>query len=299
MRIGLALIVGIKKLNISMEVYMQRVEREIPKNCEIVFWGDTHGGSTLTHYNGIQMIIDYIVSKKNCYWAHMGDWIEAITTDDKRFNMNTLKGHSIPQDQADEMIELVRPIRKKGIVGLMGNHELKLHRITNLARYICEKLKIPYGTTESRIIFKNNGQRLFNAFVTHRINLLHSRAKDYIQAEANVKAALKQQLYKRMGDCAVMIAGHAHQLIVIPPNPELYLVDSTDGLKQHYLTGDMGREGEFIDPGRRWYGCSGSTRKRYVDGIDDYSDIYAPNELGCLILTVEGGKITDLRKFKV
>lgn len=64
MRIGLALIVGIKKLNISMEVYMQRVEREIPKNCEIVFWGDTHGGSTLTHYNGIQMIIDYIVSKK-------------------------------------------------------------------------------------------------------------------------------------------------------------------------------------------------------------------------------------------
>jgi predicted phosphodiesterase len=280
---------------------MQRIVKEIPKNCEIVFLGDTHGGSTLTHYAGINMIVDYIASKPRCFWVHMGDWIEAIATDDKRFNADTLKGKTIPHDQADEMIDYFMRIRKKGICGLLGNHELKLHRITNLVKYICGKknLDIPYGTTEARIIFTHGGKRLFNAFVTHRIKLLRSQAKDFIQAEANVKAALKQQLYKRMGDCAVMIAGHAHQLIVIPPNPELYLVDGPEGLKQAYLTGDMGREGEFIDPGRRWYGCSGSTRKRYVDGIDDYSDIYAPNELGFLIMTVDGGQVVDIRKFKV
>lgn len=280
---------------------MQRIEKEIPRTCEVVFLGDTHGGSTLTHYAGIQMMIDYIASRKNCFWAHLGDWVEAIATDDKRFNMDTLKGETIPHDQADEMVEIFSPIKEKGIVGLMGNHELKLHRITNLAKYICSKknLNMPYGTTECRIIFTHKGKRLFNVFCTHRIKLLRSQAKDFIQAEANVKAALKQQLYKRFGDCAVMIAGHAHQLITIPPNPELYLVDGPSGPKQNYLTGYMGREGEFIDPGRRFYGCSGSTRKRYVDGIDDYSDIYAPNELGCLIMTVEGGKVVDLRKFKV
>lgn len=278
---------------------MERIEREIPSNCEIVFLGDTHGGSLLTHYKGIQRVIDYIGAHKSCYWIHLGDWIEAIATDDKRFNMQTLRGQSIPHDQADEMIELFQPIKHRGICGLMGNHELKLHRITNLAQYICRNLQIPYGTTESRIIFHHRNRWLFNVFVTHRIKLLRSQAKDFIQAEANVRAALKQQLYKRMGDCAVMIAGHAHQLIVIPPNNELYLVDGKEGIKQHYLTGDMGRPGDFIDPARRWYGCAGSFRKRYVDGIDDYSDIYNPNELGCLIMTVSGGRVVNIRKYQV
>jgi len=254
----------------------------------------------LTHYNGIERVIEYIRSRKTCYWIHLGDWIEAIATDDKRFNLQTLRGQSVPHDQADEMIELFRPpIQDKGICGLMGNHELRLHRITNLAAYICRNLQIPYGTTECRVIVRNKRKWMFNMFVTHRIKLLRSNAKDFIQAEANVKASLKQQLYKRLGDCAVMIAGHAHQLIIIPPNNELYLVDGKDGIQQHYLTGDMGRRGDFIDPSRRWYGCAGSFRKRYVDGIDDYSDIYNPNELGCLIVVVRDGRVEDIRKFKV
>ncbi len=279
---------------------MQRVEKELPRNCEIVFTGDTHGGSKLTHYDGIQQIVEYIGTHENCYWEHGGDWIEAITTDDKRFSAQTaLSFLPTPQEQAKEMIKIFKPIRKKGICGLLGNHELKLHRIKNFARYICDELNIPYGTSEARMIFTNGNRKMFNVFVTHRISILKSNAKDFIQAQANIKAALKQRLYKRMGDCAVMIAHHAHQLIVIPPNPELYLVDSPTGVKQHYLTGDMGHKGEYIDYNRRWYGCAGSTRKRYVDGIDDYSDIYDPNQLGCLIMSVHNGRVENIREFIV
>jgi hypothetical protein len=287
---------------------MQRIECELPRNFEFVFLSDTHGGSQLTHYDGIVKIIDYIASRKNCYWGHGGDWIEAVTTDDKRYNSDHYankdengkpKNTPIPMKQAKEMIQMFKPIKKKGIYGLGGNHELKLHRFGNLAEEICDDLGIPYGTRTARIVFNHKGQCMFKAFVTHDVPMLRSNAKDYIQQQANIQAALKQSLYKRMGDCAVMIAAHIHQLIVIPPTPQLYLVDSPDGVKQNYLTSDMGSEGQYIDYDRRWYGCSGSTRKRFVDGIDDYSDIYAPNELGCLIMYVQDGAIQDIRKMKV
>jgi hypothetical protein len=277
---------------------MQRVESKIPMDCEIVFWGDTHAGSMLTHYDGINEIIEHIGMTPKCYWVHMGDWIEAIMTDDKRFQSDGVK-EPIPLKQVKEIVKLVKPIRKQGICGLGGNHELKHHRFGNLAEEICEQLSIPYGTRTARIIHSHKGKHLFNSFVTHDIRTLRSAAKDYIQQQANIKAGLKQQLYKRMGDCAVMIAGHLHQLFVVPPNKQLYMIDSKDGVKQRYLGGDTGKEGQYINPDQRWFGCSGSTRKRFVDGIDDYSDIYDPNELGCLIMYVHRGKIEDIRKFIV
>ena len=287
---------------------MQRIECELPKSCEFVFWGDSHGGSQLTHYEGIGEIIEYIGTHRYCYWEHGGDWIEAIMSDDKRFNDDLYankdekgkpKPTSIPLKQANQMINMVRPIRKKGRAGLGGNHELKLHRFGNLSEYICGELGIPYGTKTARLIFNNNNKRMFNVFVTHDVPIFRSQAKDFIQGQANMLAAMKQSLYKRMGDCAAMICHHAHQLMIIPPNPELYLVDGKTGVKQHYLQGDMGVEGQYIDHNRRWYGCAGSTRKRFVDGIDDYSDIYAPNELGCLIMTIHNGVIENIRKFTV
>jgi len=287
---------------------MQRIECDLPRNFEFVFLGDTHGGSALTHYDGIQTIIEYIGTTKNCFWGHTGDWCEAVTTDDKRFNNDhyankDIKGQPkttpIPLKQANQMIEIFKPIKKKGIYGLGGNHDLKLHRFGNIAEYICNTLGVPYGTRTARILFRNKGKFMFNAFVTHDIPMLRSNAKDYMQQQANIKASLKMKLYRRMGDCAVMVAGHIHQLLVVPPTPQLYLVDGQLGIKQHYLIGDMGGEGKFINPDQRWYGCSGSTRKRFVDGLDDYSDIYDPNELGCLIMTVHDGQIQGIREFKV
>ena len=277
-------------------------------DCEVMLMGDTHGGSLLTHYDGIQKTIDYIGSNKKCYWTHGGDWIEAICSDDKRFNGEQYANKNadgktvntaIPLKQANQMIETFKPIRKKGIVGLGGNHELKLHRMGNLAEHICNGLGIPYGTRTARIIFTNKGKYLFSVFVTHDVPVFRSNAKDFIQAEANIKAAVKKSLYPRMGDCAVMIAHHCHQLLIIPPTPQLFLTDSPSGVKQHYLTSDMGKEGQYIDYDRRWYGCAGSYYKKFVDGIDSYSDIYAPNELGSLLMYIYDGKVENIRKFIV
>ena len=100
-----------------------------------------------------------------------------------------------------------------------------------------------------------------------------------------------------MGDCAVMVCGHAHWLAAVPPSKRLYLVDNPEGVKQNYLGGEMG-QGGYINPDQRWYGCSGSFYKAYVDGLSNYGS-FPPNELGFLSLIIDAGKIVELKEIVV
>lgn len=277
---------------------MQRIQYEIPLDCEIVFLGDTHGGSWLTYYEGIKKTVNYIGSRKNCFWAHGGDWCEAIIVDDKRFSLDGVK-EPIPLKQAKEIANLFKPIAKQGIVGMLGNHERKLLKFGNIVKeVICEMLNIHYGTMTSRICFTHNKKYFFNAFFTHHMPSLRSNAKDHIQAQANIQAALKKTLQDRMGDCVVMVGAHTHQLIAISPMEKLFVLDGKSGVKQGYTSGSMGNGG-YIHPDFRYYGSSGSFRKHYVDGIDDYGEAYAPVELGFLSLKLDGGKIVWWKKVTV
>lgn len=282
---------------------MQRIQQELPLDCEIVFCGDTHGGSHLTHYDGINAMIDYIGSQKNCFWAHGGDWCESIVVDDKRFSQDGTK-EPMPLKQAKEMVRIFRPIADKCIVGLLGNHERKLLKFGNIVKeVICATkkeggLEIPYGTMTSRICFTHNKKHFFNVFFTHHMPTLRSNAKDYIQAKANIEAALKKTLQDRIGDCAIMIGAHTHQLLAVEPISKLFVVDGKRGVKQGYTEGTLGNGG-YIHPDFRYYGSSGSFRKHYVDGIDDYGEAYAPVELGFLSLKLDGGKVAWWKKVTV
>lgn len=273
---------------------MQRITCEIPLNCRLYLSSCQHMGSYLCHYNGIARMVDTIEDDPLAHLFLLGDLLEAITTDDKRYVHDTQK-IPIPSKQKKEAIQVFNPIKRKIDLVLGGNHELKLHRYGNLAEEFAEEMDAPYGTRTARVIFTHKGKTLFRAFMTHDVPIFKSNAKDYTQKQANILAAMKNALHGRMGDCALMVCGHPHQLLVLEPSPILYLTDGEEGVKQHYLTGDMG-DGGFINIDQRYYGCAGSFRKKFVDGIDDYSDIYDPNELGYLICDVEDGKISKLRK---
>jgi hypothetical protein len=127
--------------------------------------------------------------------------------------------------------------------------------------------------------------------------LFKSNAKDWEQREANKKASLKLYLQEKLGDCSVMVCGHAHWLAVVPPSPRLYLTDGEKGVKQHYLKGDTAY-GKYINPDQRWYGCSGSFYKRYIDGYQNYGT-YDPNELGFLSLVIYKREIVELKRIIV
>jgi hypothetical protein len=179
---------------------------------------------------------------------------------------------------------------------MAGNHEMKLHRIGDFAEYICKGLNIPKGGYTTRITLTNDGKKLFTLFAWHgpARGMISSNAKDYEQRQANLKAALKMRMKYKQGDCAVMLMGHVHKLISVPPTYQLYLREGSNGLVQDYLGGQQ--TGKWIDPDLRWYGCTGAFLKLYADGVTGYAEIggYDPVELGYLLLKIQGGKIVAL-----
>ena len=283
---------------------MERIVKEIPLDCEIVLISDTHIGSKKAHITGIQRAVDFVKKKPNRFWIHLGDWIEAITTDDNRYETETTE-QPIPELQAKEAISMFLPIKEQGICGLLGNHERKLSRTINFGRSICEGLNIPYATESARVLFFKKEKRffkkkkpLFKFFIAHGNKVFRSNAKDFIQREANKKAALKISLQYKMGDCQLMAVGHAHWLAVVPPAKLLYLQDTEDGIKHRYLNQDETPEG-YIDFDRRWYCCTGSFYKLFIDGISGYNEPYDPNDLGFLNVIIQGGKIVDIQEIIV
>lgn len=277
---------------------MQRVEKIIPKDCEILCMGDTHE-DIMMHEKGLMKHIDYVLKKPDSrYIIHVGDWIEAITTDDKRYMYNQ-SSIPIPQKQADKMIEIFKPVAANMIVGLLGNHERKHHRVMNFAEYICNGLGIPYGTGMCRIIFKDSeGLMLFKFLACHGQWLFTSHAKDYEQQMANMKAMLRMRLGNlRFADCVLAMCGHAHKLLVSPPANLLYLNDKGKSIGQHYLETDC--TASYIPPEQRWFICTGSYRKNMVDGIDDYAEGYGPVELGCIKVIVKDGKVSNCEPMKL
>jgi len=287
---------------------MKRIEAVIERDSEVYLMSDTHE-DIMMNERGLTKHITHI-SKEPKYrkWIHLGDWIEAIATDDKRYQFVEVKDKNgnirqqcpIPHKQAQKISDIFMPIAEQGIVGLLGNHERRHHRIINLAEYICsEKLGIPYGTGMARVILKDsNGNRLFNFLVCHGAWLFTSNAKDYEQQQANMKAMLRMRLNAlRIADCALLACGHAHKLLISPPANPLYLNDSDQGMKQHYLETDC--TASYIPPEQRWCCCTGSYRKNMVDGMDDYAETLGPVELGCIKVIIKAGKIANVVPFKV
>jgi hypothetical protein len=278
---------------------MELISRNIPLNCEIVIGGDTHIGSTLCYEKGIAKLVKYVKENKDVYMIHMGDWIEAIATDDKRYQSDTTKT-PIPMLQADQAIELYSGISKRFLVGLCGNHEFKLHRYGDLAKYICEGVGTPYGGYVCKLSLYNKGNLLFKGFLGHGgSGALTSNAKDYEQGLANLKANLKKKLVNKASDCLIMGYGHYHQCLVVNPAERLIIGDDGKQITQNYLGAGLGTD-KYIEPERRWYFCSGTALKTFELGTASYSERagYDPIELMYISIKIRNGKPVSVeRKF--
>lgn len=128
---------------------MQRVARDIPKNCEILAGSCDHIGSIMCHREGVQNGVDWVASKKNRFAIRLGDAIEAIPITDKRYNIppreHKDKEEPLPLKQAKDAINIYKPIGKKIISWLGGNHERKLSPYGNLAKFMANEIGEPPG----------------------------------------------------------------------------------------------------------------------------------------------------------
>ena len=277
---------------------MRLLRKRIPLDCEIALAGDEHIGTILSHEVGIQDNIDWVMADpERRFTIRMGDEIDAICTDDPRFMK---EGGEImtPMEQMEVVRDAFKPIKNNIFCWLWGNHSQKLHRVGNLTHKLCKELGVDYGTWTSKITFTDfDDNPLFKGYFCHGMRgTLRSQAKDYDQAQANLKASLKLKLREKAADCSIMACGHFHQLLIVEPAPKLYLTDDGKSVKQNYLT--PGTLEKYIDPDRRWYACTGSFLKLFGEDMSGYAEIagYNPVELGYIIMEVRDGKIAGLRK---
>jgi len=232
---------------------------------------------------------------KNNYAVDGGDMIEAILADDSRFSQEKLT-EPLPLAQMNAAIQNRIPIKDNLLAILMGNHERKLWRFGDITEEVCRKLSVPYGTYSCKFSIKDSkGRLMYKVYETHGFKNITSTADDPKRRRSNMELILKRHLRFKAGDCAVMIKGHTHKLLVCKPEPELYLTDDEQRIQQEYTS--WGQNETYIHPDARWYGNAGSFLKLHGEGISGYAEImeYDPVELGFLILVVRNGEIQELR----
>ncbi len=276
---------------------------KLQNNHNLFLFGDKHDGSVLSTDRGWNKMVDLMCSEYDGvpasanYGVEMGDMIEAIMADDPRFSPDKLN-EPLPLEQMKMAIRRREPIKKKLLVILLGNHERKLWRFGNLTEEIAGKLDVPYGTYTSKITINDSKDNLmYKVYATHGFKGINSTADDPIRREANKRLALKRHLKFKASDCAVMVKGHAHKLLVSKPESDLYLYDDGKKIKQGYTGGKQ--TDEFIHPDSRWYGCTGSFVTLFGKDISGYAEVFEmdPTELGFLILKVRNRNIVSLDKY--
>jgi len=292
---------------------MRILKFQLPASHELVLAGDLHDGSLFSFEDGFLECREYVLSQSNRRLWLMGDMQEAIIIDDPRYDIASHQ--SLPYQSKNHVVDMLRPLGKQLLGGVIGNHEWKLRRFANLWLEICNELstdthRIEYGTMSAVLeiwSLSDPPDLMYKVFVHHGSFLtLRSQAKDFEQQQGNIKATFKRRMAPLMSDCLVMAAGHTHRLMVVPPTERLYLYSANDKLQQGYLT--QGNNGEYINPDQRWYVNTGSFYKLYAareghDGIphSGYAEQrgYEPMEIGFASLVCHDHKLREIKAIKL
>lgn len=275
---------------------MELISVDLPKSHRLILAGDLHLGTIACHLKGWERLLERVKSEKSTYLVLMGDMIEAITVDDKRFSSQVHDAQATPLLQMNEMLVQLKPLASKVLLCLTGNHEMKLWRYGDLTKWLCDTADIPYGGYSSKLEVHYKGKGAYKLYVTHGRLTVNSTADDPVRRLSNQRLALKRRLQHLAGDCAVMATGHCHKLLSLAPERELYLTDDGTHLHAKYTEGQQ--HGAYLDPNLRWYGSTGSFLKSSVVGATTYSEaaMYSPTQMGWLELVVEDMRIRSLEE---
>lgn len=113
--------------------------------AEVILWGDTHWGSPECDREKAKAMLDYCLQKK-MYLFCMGDLIESAT----RYSVGAgvYEQGLTPQEQIDEMLEMLRPHAEAGLVigFLQGNHEFRVYKESgvNVSKAMARELRVPF-----------------------------------------------------------------------------------------------------------------------------------------------------------
>lgn len=286
---------------------MKIISTALPRNYELCVSGDIHIGSPCTNIEHVKEMVNYVVNTDNCYMVNIGDNIEAISPSDKRFQFSNCEYQTI-QDQANAIIELFKPLKRKLLAIGTGNHEYKHINEFNIGRYIADQLDVPFGSVSYKLeVYDDRTMELMHKmFMHHGAGCVTSNSKDDIQAEANMKASVKNKLMKTAhADCIVHGMGHIHRSLIVEPtaHKKLHLTTENGKIKQHYRF-DEPQNVPYIAPDSRFYFSNPSFMKLYGDLSLDYCSyaenfMYSPSEIGYSKIIVNDGKVQTIEFVKL
>jgi hypothetical protein len=114
-----------------VEIITREFNVSIGDEINIYFIGDIHEGNVNHAEAEFIQAVDIIKNDPNGWWIGMGDYAEAITTDDKKrfnpitiaekYNIRDLK--DLPFKQAEVVYGRFKPIEDRCLCLLLGNHE--------------------------------------------------------------------------------------------------------------------------------------------------------------------------------
>lgn len=139
--------------------------------------GDIHAGAVYCSESSIRKKVAQIQEDDFAYWVGMGDYCEAITKNDKRFDVSGLadwvnKGNII-ESQRRFIVNLFKPIAHKCLGMLEGNHEvsIRLSHQDDLYSNICDDLgviKLGYSCFLDIAFSRLNGHvSMYRGHLTH------------------------------------------------------------------------------------------------------------------------------------
>jgi hypothetical protein len=282
---------------------MEILSYNLPLDWNLFLFGDDHEGAALRHDHGWEQLVDMMHSdysglpQSRNYGVHHGDIIEAIQTDDKRYESHETR-EPLTLAQIYQSIRNLDPIKKQMLCLLDGNHPQKLHKFGGISGHIAKELDIPYGTWAAKLIYKDYKDNIqFKHFCTHGSGSISSVADDPERRKTNYRLSLKRKLKNKFGDTVLNSMGHTHRIIICEPTRDLFITDEDHELKQHY-TGPPKIPMGYIHPDFRWYVNTGSFLKLYGDGISGYAERagYDPQELGFVCCLIRKGQIVQINK---
>ena len=248
------------------------------KKAELYIVGDTH--YPRGRREKFRKVVDEIKRKPNAYLLGLGDWVEAISQNDPRYDPEEMAqiiskyGHEMNMidEQWGMFEEDIAPLALKGkIIGLHGgNHgaSWKRRNSYNELKKICRRLDTEFLTDGMAVtnISGKKGKTLMLSF--HGTGAGTTTGATYNQLE---------RYGSIVSNVDIIAAGHTHKLGVNISAARLKLID-----------------GKLQD--KVQYHCScGSFLGNYEEGVASYSErkAYTPLPMGYVKVTLIDGVIPN------
>jgi hypothetical protein len=190
------------------------------QGVDIVPFSDLHSGSGRTAMDKARALVERIRTTENLFTIINGDMMETAL---KTSLGNVYEQSLSPAQQADEVTELLMPIRHKILAMTTGNHEARITRATglDLSLYVAERLGLGNRYTDGNYMLfvsfgrpamtRESRRHTFSIYGTHgagggkliggKMNALGRMAgvvdaDIYLHSHTHVPATYKEDFYR-------------------------------------------------------------------------------------------------------